>query len=392
MKRLSVMAATSLFAGCALAQGFNDRAPNAQGQTPAFENQTRAPALNDSPRMRKQVVTDGLEHPWGMAQLPDGGWLVTERPGRLRLVSAEGGLSGPIAGVPAVDARMQGGLLDVAVAGDFAQTRRVWLSFSEPSAEDRTATAVATGTLSADSRSLEDVRVIWRQTPAWPSTIHYGSRLVLDGKGGLFVTTGERGGYDTSLMAQEVNTTLGKVVRIDPLTGAPMGDPGVQGALPEIWSWGHRNMQGAALAPDGTLWTIEHGPMGGDELNHPEAGKNYGWPVVSYGVDYSMEPIGEGLTQKDGTEQPVYYWDPVIAPGGMIFYQGAMFPELQGDLLIGGLQAGSIVRLRLKDGRVAGEARMVQGSPRVRDVDVAQDGAIMMLTDEENGALIRLSR
>lgn len=389
MTRLIVIAATSLFAGCALAQDFNDRPPNAQGQVPAFENQTRAPALPDQP-MKREVIVSGLSHPWGMAQLPDGGWLVTERAGRLRLVSAEGKLSDPIPGLPKADAEDQGGLLDVAVDKDFASTRRLWVSFSERDAENLTKTAVATGILSADGTRVEDAKVIWRQTP-WPSTLHYGSRLVFDGKGGLFVTTGERGGNEARHFAQDVTTTLGKVVRIDPLTGAPMGKPGVEGALPEIWSWGHRNMQGAALAPDGALWTIEHGPMGGDELNRPEAGRNYGWPDVSYGVEYSLEQITGGLTQKEGTEQPVYYWDPVIAPGGMIFYQGDMFPDWQGDLLIGGLQSGSMVRLRIKGDRVVGEGRHVQNIGRVRDVDVAADGAIMLLTDEDDGALIRLT-
>ncbi|MDP5306704.1 PQQ-dependent sugar dehydrogenase [Paracoccus spongiarum] len=388
MKPLTVIAATALFAGCAMAQDFNDRPPNAEGQTPAFANQTRAPALANIV-MDREVVARGLEHPWGMAQLPDGSWLVTERPGRLRLVSPEGNLSDAIAGVPAVDALDQGGLLDVAIAQDFAQTRRVWLSFSERNAEDLTYTAVATGVLSDDASRLEDMRVIWRQTP-YPSTLHYGSRLVFDGQGGLFVTTGERGGTDAPRFAQDLSTTLGKVVRIDPISGAPMGRPGVDGAMPEIWSWGHRNMQGATLGPDGALWTVEHGPMGGDELNRPEAGRNYGWPVVSYGEEYSGAKIGQGLTQKEGIEQPVYYWDPVIAPGGMTFYSGEMFPQLQGDLLVAGLQAGAVVRLKLgADGRVSGESRLLRDVGRVRDVAVAQDGAIMVLTDEQDGALIR---
>lgn len=388
MKRLTVIAATTLFAGCAVAQDFNDRSPNAEGQTPAFENQTRAPALANIV-MQREVVADGLEHPWGMAQLPDGRWLVTERPGRLRLVGPDGDLSDPIEGLPKVDALDQGGLLDVAIADDFDQTRRIWVSFSDRNADNLTATAVATGVLSADFSALEDMQVIWRQTP-YPSTLHYGSRLVFDGQGGLFVTTGERGGTDAPRFAQDLSSTLGKVVRIDPISGAPMGQPGVDGAMPEIWSWGHRNMQGATLGPDGVLWTVEHGPMGGDELNRPQAGKNYGWPEVSYGEEYSGEVIGQGLTQKEGTEQPVYYWDPVIAPGGMTFYSGDMFPDLRGDLLIAGLQAGAVVRLKLgEDGRVAGESRMLRDVGRVRDVDVAQDGAIMLLIDEQNGALVR---
>lgn len=388
MRRLTVIAATGLFAGCALAQDFNDRPPNAPDQTPAFENQTRAPGLR-ALSLRQEVVADGLENPWGMAQLPDGSWLVTEKPGRLRMVSPDGTLSDPIPGLPQADPEAQGGLLDVIVDDDFARTRRLWVSFSLRLPDNNTATAVATGTLSADGSRVEDGRMIWHQTP-WPSALHYGSRLVLDGKGGLFVTTGERGGNENRFEAQNVANTLGTVVRIDPLTGAPMG-AGIEGGMPEIWSYGHRNMQGAALAPDGTLWTIEHGPMGGDELNHPEAGRNYGWPDVSYGTEYDGGTITGGLTRKDGTEQPVYYWDPVIAPGGMTFYDGAMFPDWQGDLLIGGLQSGSLVRLEMSGDRVTGEARHVQGIGRVRDVAVAQDGAIMVLTDAEDGQLIRLT-
>lgn len=388
--RLTILAATGILAGTAAAQDFNDVSPNAQGQAPAFENQTRAPVLPDM-ALQQQVVAEGLEHPWGMAQLPDGSWLVTERPGRLRLIGGDGALSDPVAGLPRVDSRDQGGLLDVAIADDFAETRQVWLSFAQPREGGKTATAVATGVLSADGSSLEGTKVIWQQQPAWNSTKHYGSRLVFDGQGGLFVTTGERSVSDARVHSQNVATTLGKVVRIDPQSGAPMGQPGVEGALPEIWSWGHRNMQGATMGPDGALWTIEHGPRGGDELNRPQAGRNYGWPRVTYGVEYSGQPVGDGITRLEGTEQPVYYWDPVIAPGGMSFYDGAMFPDWQGDLLIGGMQAAALVRLELDGGRVTGEARHLQGIGRVRDVDIAADGAVMLLTDQSNGALVRVT-
>ena len=376
--------------GTAWAQDFNAAPPNAQGQTPAFDQQTRAPVLPDV-ALKQQVIASGLEHPWGMAELPDGSWLVTERPGRLRLISADGELSAPVEGLPKIDNRDQGGLLDVAISGDFAETRQIWWSFAQPRDGGKTATAVATGTLSADGAQIDEARVIWQQTPAWDSTKHYGSRLVFDGKGGLFVTTGERSVNDARVHAQNVATTLGKVIRIDPQSGAPMGQPGVEGALPEIWSWGHRNLQGATLGPDGALWTIEHGPMGGDELNRPEAGRNYGWPRVTYGVEYSGQPVGDGITQMDGTEQHVYFWDPVIAPGGMQFYDGEMFPDWQGDLLIGGMQAAALVRLELADGQVTGEARHLQDIGRVRDVEIASDGSVMLLTDDENGALIRVT-
>ncbi|WP_374300166.1 PQQ-dependent sugar dehydrogenase [Paracoccus sp. (in: a-proteobacteria)] len=383
--------AAGLLAGNATAQGFNDAPPNAPDQQPALENQTRAPTLADDMALNQTVLADGLDHPWGLAELPDGGWLLTERSGNLRMVGADGALSDPIGGLPEIDTRGQGGLLDVAVRDDFAQTRRLWFSFAQPREGGKTATAVATGTLSADGGTLEGTQVIWQQQPAWDSTKHYGSVLVFDGQGGLVVTTGERSNPDSRVYAQNVTTTLGKVVRIDPESGAPLGDPGVAEALPEIWSWGHRNIQGAALDGQGRLWTIEHGPKGGDELNRPQAGRNYGWPRVTYGIDYSGKPIGEGLTRLEGTEQPVYYWDPVIAPGQMTFYDGAMFPDWQGDLLIGGLKAGALVRLDLDGDRVTGEARHLQGIGRVREVEVARDGAIMLLTDDGNGKLIRVT-
>ena len=382
---VAVLAATP-----ALAQ-VNQAPPNAPNQKPAFENQTRAPELSDGVAVRQQVVIRGLDSPWGLALLPDGAWLITEKPGRMRLF-ADGALSEPLKGLPKVDARGQGGLLDVAVAPDFAQSRRVWFSYAEPREGGKNGTAVATGTLSADGTALEGVEVIFRQDPAWASDKHFGSRIVPDGRGGIFVTTGERSVIDARPLAQDVNTHLGKVLHIDGKTGAPLsGNPFAQGGgKPEIWSWGHRNIQSAALDRQGRLWTVEHGAKGGDELNRPEAGKNYGWPVITYGVEYSGKTIGKGLTQAEGMEQPVYYWDPVIAPSGMAIYDGAMFPEMRGDILIGGLKSASVVRLKLQGDRVAGEQHLAQGIGRVRDVAVAPDGALMVLTDE--GALVRLAR
>ncbi|WP_390625121.1 PQQ-dependent sugar dehydrogenase [Paracoccus everestensis] len=391
MTRHLTLTAAALLAGTATAQDFNAAPPNAPDQQPAFENQTRAPVLADDIALDQTVIADGLDHPWGLAELPDGAWLVTERAGNLRMVGADGALSDPIGGLPDIDTRDQGGLLDVTVAEDFADTRRVWISFAQPREDGKTATAVGTGTLSADGSTLDGTQVIWQQQPAWDSTKHYGSVLVHDGQGGLFVTTGERSNPDSRVYSQNVTTTLGKVIRINPETGAPMGDPGVAEALPEIWSWGHRNLQGAALDDQGRLWTIEHGPKGGDELNLPQAGRNYGWPRVTYGVEYSGRPIGEGITQLEGTELPVYYWDPVIAPGQMTFYDGEMFPDWQGDLLIGGLKSNDLVRLEMEADRVTGEARHLQGIGRVREVEVARDGALMLLTDEDNGRLIRVT-
>lgn len=369
----------------------NDRPPNASGQSPAFPGQTRAPEIREQIPISRVPLIRGLSDPWGMALLPDGGLLITERTGTLRLYR-DGQLSQPIQGMPEVDARGQGGLLDVAVAPDFASTRQVWFSFSEPRGNGRNATAVGTGRLSADGTALEEMRVIFRQEPAWASTLHFGSRLVFDRQGQLFVTTGERSRPEPRQLAQDLGTHLGKVLRIDPATGAAApGNPFTEGqARPEIWSWGHRNIQAAALDAQGRLWTVEHGPQGGDELNLPQAGRNYGWPVITYGQDYSGGPIGQGITQREGMEQPVYYWDPVIAPSGMVFYRGAMFPELEGDALIGGLQAGAVVRLRIEGDRVSGEQRLLEGIGRVRDIELAPDGVLLILTD--GGELIRLAR
>jgi glucose/arabinose dehydrogenase len=377
--------------GAARAQDFNATPPNATGQRPAFAGQTRAPVIRDSIQLQTTLVAEGLENPWGMVQLPDGSWLVTERPGRMRLIGAGGTMSAPIRGVPEVDAGGQGGLLDVAIRDDFQQTRRVWWSYAEPRGNDTNATAVATGVLAADGSALSQVRVVFQQQPAWRSTSHFGSRLVFDRSGALFVTTGERSNPEPRQLAQDVGTHLGKVLRINPEGGPAEGNPTIRGGRPEIWSFGHRNLQSATIGPDGALWTVEHGARGGDELNRPEPGRNYGWPVITYGENYSGRPIGAGLTAQEGMEQPLYYWDPVIAPSGMVFYHGDMFRDWRGSLLVGGLADQSLVRLTLEGDRVAGEARYFQGIARVRDVDVAQDGAVMILTDAQDGALIRVT-
>ena len=391
LTRVTLTAAAILLTAPAYAQDFNDIEPNAPEQQPAFEGQTRAPVLADDIALETAPVAEGLEHPWGMAELPDGSWLVTERPGRLRHLGADGALSDPIEGLPSVDSRGQGGLLDIAIADDFADTRRIWFSFAEPRAkwkslirgrnDNANRTAVGTGILSADGRMIDGVEVIFRQDPAWHSWAHFGSRLVFDGQGGLFVTTGDRAEPDSAALAQDVQAQIGKVMRIAP-----------DGGEAEVWSLGHRNLQAAALGPDGALWTVEHGPQGGDELNRPESGKNYGWPVISYGQDYSGDPVGQGATAQDGMEQPIYYWDPAIAPSGLTFYDGAMFPEWQGDALIGGLAGMALVRLRIVDGRVTGEARHLQDMARIRDVEVASDGSIMLLTDDPEGQMIRVTR
>lgn len=340
--------------------------------------------------VKVDTIARGLEHPWGLAFLPDGRMLVTERPGRLRIVSPQGRLSDPLGGVPAVLAKGQGGLLDVAIDPRFADNRLVYLSYAEPGENGMAGTAVARGRLT--DTALEQVQVIYRQQPKVKGGNHFGSRLVFSRDGSLFVTQGDR--YDYRRQAQDLSSALGKIVRINSDGSVPRDNPfvGRDGARAEIWSYGHRNVQAAALHPDtGQLWTVEHGARGGDELNHPEAGKNYGWPVITYGVDYNGTRIGEG-TAKPGMEQPVYYWDPVIAPSGMAFYTGDAFPDWKGTVLIGSLKPGLLVRLTLKDGKVAQEERyLAELGERIRDVRQGPDGLLYLLTDSDDGRILRVS-
>jgi len=388
---LTTLAAAGLLTTMAMAQDFNAAAPHgaAYNQEPAFEGQTRAPELTSgNVALTQRVLIEGLEHPWGLTELPDGQWLITERPGRMRIYDGNGTLSEPIEGLPEVDARDQGGLHDVSVAEDFAQTRRVWWTYAEPRGDGTNATAVATGVLSQDGTTMTEVQRIWQQQPAWASTKHFGARIVHDGEGHIFVGLGERSDPEPRQYAQDPQATLGKIIRIDAMDGSPAG-AGIEGALPEIWSMGHRNIQGAAMGPDGQLWMNEHGPKGGDELNAIEGGRNYGWPLATYGTDYSGAEMGQ--TQVEGTEQPVYYWDPSPALSGMTFYEGELFPEWQGHALLGGLQSADIIRLDIQENRVMGEDRHAQGIGRVREVEVGRDGAIYVITDEENGQLIRIT-
>jgi aldose sugar dehydrogenase len=346
------------------------------------------PKSSDAP-IRAVTVARGLEHPWALEFVPDGRILVTERPGRLRSVSTDGKLSEPLTGVPKVFASGQGGLLDVALSPTFETDRLVYLSFSEPG-EGGAGTAVARGKLGA--KELEDTRVIWRQTPKTDGGGHFGSRLTFGRDGTLFITTGDR--MTQRPKVQDLSSTIGKTIRINADGTIPRDNPfvGRAGARGEIWSYGHRSMQAAALHPQtGQLWTVEHGARGGDELNHPESGKNYGWPVITYGVDYSGVRIGEG-TEKSGMEQPVYYWDPVIAPSGAHFYTGKAYPGWEGSLFVGSLTPGGVVRLELADGRVRKEERYLRAVGRVRDVKQGPDGLLYIVTDAPNGQLIRLDK
>ena len=335
------------------------------------------------------TVASGLEHPWSLAFLPDGRMLVTERPGRLRVVSMDGTKSEPVAGLPAVVAQGQGGLLDVVLDPAFAANSLIYFSYAEPGEGETNGTAVARARL--DGGRLADLKVIFRQLPKFASNHHFGSRLVFARDGKLFVTLGERNSQRA--LAQDLGTHLGKVVRITADGGVPADNPfaGRAGARPEIWSYGHRNPQGATLDPaTGRLWIVEHGPRGGDEINLPEAGRNYGWPVITYGREYHGPAIGEG-TAKEGMEQPLHFWIPSIAPSGMTFHDGRGNPAWKGQLFVGALAAGQLVRLEFgADGKVRLEERIPVGL-RVRDVREGPDGALYLLTDEDDGRVLRVA-
>ena len=369
------------------------RPPNVPGQEPAFPAQTRACEAASSVDFGVEVLTAGLEHPWAVEPLPDGALLVTERPGRLRVVSAAGEVGPPIAGLPDVDARGQGGLLDVALSPSFASDRTVFWSYAEPR-DGGNGTTVARGVLSPDRRRLDDVRVIFRALPTYGNGMHFGSRLAFGPDGMLYVTTGERSEASMRQHAQRLDNHLGKLLRIRPDGSVPDDNPfvGQADAQPEIWTLGHRNVQAAAFDAEGRLWEIEHGAQGGDELNLVQKGENYGWPLVAYGEEYSGAPIESAETARPGFEQPVYYWDPVIAPSGAQFYTGDAFPAWQGSLFVGALRDRRLVRLTLADGRVTGEEHLLTDrSQRIRDVRQGPDGALYVVTDQADGELWRIA-
>jgi aldose sugar dehydrogenase len=333
-------------------------------------------------------VARGLEHPWALAFLPDGRMLVSERPGRMRLVARDGNLSAPLAGVPEVHARGQGGLHDVVLAPDFAESQRIYFCYAEPR-EPHSGTTLAHARL-ADS-GLEDLRVIFRQQPSWAGQHHFGCRIVFENADTLYLTLGDRNRPREK--AQTLDNHLGKVVRLHADGSVPDDNPfvGRAGAKPEIWSYGHRNSQGAALHPQtGRLWMHEHGPRGGDEINVPEAGANYGWPVITYGEEYIGGRIGEG-THKAGTAQPIHYWVPSIAPSGMAFYTGERFAPWRGSLFVGSLKFGQLVRLQLDGRKIVDEERLLQGlNRRIRDVRQGPDGWLYLLIDESDGGVLRV--
>lgn len=372
-----VLTAMFLIAGIAL----SGRPANAQG-------------------LRAETLASGLQNPWAVAFLPQGRFLVTERPGRMRVIEADGKYGVPLSGLPSIDAGGQGGLLDVITDAGFASNRRIYFCFSEPAATGGgNSTALARATLAADNNRLDDVQVIFSQKPKFSSSAHFGCRIVegqKEGKpdGTLFLTLGDR--YSRMQDAQKLDNHHGKVVRINKDGGVPEDNPfvGRLGALPEIWSYGHRNLQGATLAPDGTYWTHEHGPQGGDEINLPQPGRNYGWPVITYGENYGGGRVGDGATSKPGMEQPLHYWVPSIAPSGMVFLTSDKYGKAwQGNLFVGSLKFAYLNRIELSEpfkGKVVREYKLLEGAGRIRDVRQGPDGLLYVLTDSPQGRLLRL--
>lgn len=387
------------------------RPANAPEQRPAFANQTRVCGVKTNSAYQVTVVAKGLAQPWAVEPLPNGDFLITEKGGQMRIVSAKGEVGEPLGGLlpvgqggvsassgqgglPPITARGQGGLLDVALSPNFERDRTIFWSFSEQR-EGGSGTSVARGVLSQDRRNVEQVQVIFRALPTYNNGLHFGSRLAFGPDGKLYITLGDR--FDKAVtrpQAQQLNSHLGKVIRINPDGSVPPDNPFVkqQGALPEIWALGHRNIQSASFDDKGRLWTIEHGAKGGDELNLVEKGKNYGWAVITYGEEYSGEAISGGQTAKEGYEQPVYYWDPVIAPSGAQYYTGDAFPEWRGSIFIGGLASQRLVRLVIEGNRVTGEEHLLTDrGQRIRDVRQGPDGALYIVTDESNGELLKIS-
>ena len=378
--RKSVLAVATIAASCLVVQGV------------------------DAQQVRPEVVTSGLQNPWSLAFLPDGQFLVTERSGRLRVVSPDGKAGAPVAGLPPMAVGGQGGLLDVITDSDFVKNRRLYFCFSEPAADGRAnSTAIASATLSADSARLEAVKVIFSQRPKFASSAHFGCRIVEsrpsglgalpDGK--LFLTLGDR--FARKEDAQKLDNHHGKVVRVNKDGSIPSDNPFAarDGALAEIWSYGHRNIQGATLSPDGVLWTHEHGPQGGDEINLPEAGVNYGWPAITYGENYGGGKIGNGLTHQAGMMQPLHYWVPSIAPSGMAFLTSERYGKAwRGNLFVGSLKFSYLNRIELSrpfSGKVVRESKLLtEVGERIRDVRQGPDGLLYVLTDSTNGKLIRL--
>ena len=360
---------------------------------PAFAGQTRIAGVTTKTPYETKMLTDKLDRPWGIAALPDGRLLITEKKGTMRIVSTTGSVSEKITGMPEVNDSGQGGLLGVTIDPDFANNRMLYWTFSDKTKEGNL-TAVAKGRLSSDETKVENATVIFRATPGHKGNLHYGGRILFDKQGYLIFSTGERSDLETRPQAQQLNSANGKVLRITtdgkPAPGNPFAN--TPNARPEIYSYGHRNVQGLAFHPEtGDLWENEFGPLGGDELNLIQPGKNYGWPIITYGMEYSGDEIGNHIGQKEGLEQPVYYWDPVLSPSGMTFYDGTAMPEWKNNLFISGLSSTHIARLVIENNKVVGEERLLkEENQRFRDITQGKDGALYTVTD--GGRLYRISK
>ncbi|MFC4212584.1 PQQ-dependent sugar dehydrogenase [Pedobacter lithocola] len=359
---------------------------------PAFEGQTRIAGVKTTIPLNISVINEKLENPWAISVLPNGGFLITQKKGTMVILNSDGTLSKTITGLPKVDPSGQGGLLDVTLDPDFSKNRMVYFAYSEPQ-DKGVLLAIAKGKLSANETALENQMVIYRATPSYGGKLQYGSRIVFDKDGNLFVSTGERSGGDIRIQAQYLNSSLGKILHLTkdgkPVPNGPFA--GKADARPEIYALGLRNPDGLAINPQsGDLWEAEFGPKGGDEVNLIKPGKNYGWPIITYGTEYSGKAVGDAIQQKEGMEQPVYFWNPSISPGCIAFYNGNAIPEWKGNLFVGGLGGSHIIRLVLKDNKVIGEERLLEGKgERFRDM-VEKDGALYSVTD--NGKLYKIAK
>lgn len=386
----SMVFGTLAYASWGQAEPVETKTPNSTYKS-AFAGQTRIGGVKTQTPYEFKVLSEGLTFPWGVKSLPDGRLIITEKAGNLRIAKANGELSKPITGLPAVNTNGQGGLLGITIDPNFESNRMVYWTFAE-NFDGGTLTSVAKGKLSADETKIEGATVIYRATPAHKGNLHYGGRILFDKSGNLFVSTGERSDMVTRPQAQQLNSSLGKIVHIT-TTGKPVANgpfASTSGAKPELYSYGHRNVQGLTFNPvSGDLWSNEFGPRGGDEINRVQSGKNYGWPVITYGIEYSGKQIGEVIQQKEGMEQPVYYWDPSVSPSGMTFYSGDMMPEWKNNLFVGCLSGMHIARLVIENNKVVGEERLLsQEYQRFRDVTQGKDGAIYAVTDQ--GRLYRI--
>ncbi len=368
-------------------------APNSNYH-PAFEGQSRIGSMQTTTPISAEVISQSLSNPWGIAPLPDGRLLITQKTGNMRIASTDGTLSNPITGIPSVNSIGQGGLLGLCVDPNFSSNRMIYWVFSE-NVSGGTVTSVAKGKLANNEATIENVSVIFRANPSFNGSAHYGGRILFDKTGHLIISTGERSDLSTRPLAQSVTGALGKILRITTNGSPAPGNPNFQesGAIAELYSIGHRNPQGIAIHPiNGDLWQSEHGPLGGDEVNRVEAGKNYGWPIISYGLEYNGQAIGNGITQKEGLEQPVYYWDPAISPSGITFYAGNRIPEWENNLFLGALSGQHIVRLVIDaNHRVIGEERLLESeNQRFRDIAQGLDKALYAITD--SGRLYRIDK